>query len=263
MNYRIFVEKKPQFRVEADSLLKELNSNLHLKLNSLRLLNVYDLFGFTPDLLEKTRMGVFGEMVTDFVYDTFSLEGLSYVAIESIPGQFDQRAASAVDCVKLLEPSAKVEIRCARLIVFEDKLTEDIISKIKKYTINAVECREKDMSRLAIPESAKAGDVEILAGFRDMTEEQLAPYCKANGLAMNADDLRCVVNYFKNEGRDPYHTELMILDTYWSDHCRHTTFTTELKDITIDTSFIAESINGSLKLYYDMRKEVNRENKPI
>ena len=262
MNYRIFVEKKPQFRVEADSLLKELNSNLHLKLNSLRLLNVYDLFGFTPDLLEKTRMGVFGEMVTDFVYDTFSLEGLSYVAIESIPGQFDQRAASAVDCVKLLEPSANVEIRCARLIVFEDKLTEDIISKIKKYTINAVECREKDMSRLAIPESAKAGDVEILAGFRDMTEEQLAPYCKANGLAMNADDLRCVVNYFKNEGRDPYHTELMILDTYWSDHCRHTTFTTELKDITIDTSFIAESINGSLKLYYDMRKELNRENKP-
>lgn len=261
MNYRIFVEKKPQFRVEADSLLRELNVNLRLDLKSLRLVNVYDLFGFSSELLEKTRFGVFGETVTDFVYDDFSLEGTSYVAIESIPGQFDQRAASAVDCVKLLEPTADVAIRCARLIVFEDKLSDEVLSKIKKYSINAVECREKDMSRLAIPEALGAGDVEVLDGFIDMTEEQLAPYCKQNGLAMNADDLRCVVNYFKNEGRNPYHTELMILDTYWSDHCRHTTFTTELRDITVDTSFIAESINGSLKLYHKMRSELGRENK--
>lgn len=261
MNYRIFVEKKPQFRVEADSLLRELNVNLRLDLKSLRLVNVYDLFGFSSELLEKTRFGVFGETVTDFVYDDFSLEGTSYVAIESIPGQFDQRAASAVDCVKLLEPTADVAIRCARLIVFEEQLSDEVLSKIKKYSINAVECREKDMSRLVIPEALGAGDVEVLDGFIDMTEEQLAPYCKRNGLAMNADDLRCVVNYFKNEGRNPYHTELMILDTYWSDHCRHTTFTTELRDITVDTSFIAESINGSLKLYHKMRSELGRENK--
>ena len=114
-NYRIFVEKLPRFRVEADSLRRELNANLNLSLGSLRLLNVYDLFGFTPELLEKSRYTVFGEVVTDEVTDTCDLEGHKYLAVEYLPGQFDQRAASAVDCVRLIDPSADVRIRSAKL----------------------------------------------------------------------------------------------------------------------------------------------------
>ena len=261
MNYRIFVEKKPQFRVEAQSLERELNVNLQLSLANMRLVNVYDLFGFTPQLLEDTRYGVFGEIVTDTVTDSLDYANNSYVAIESLPGQFDQRAASAVDCVKLVDPTADVQIRCARLLIFDQKLNNDTLSRIKHYTINAVECREKDMDTLGVAENAATGDAPILEGFRLMKEEELAPYCKANGLAMNADDLRCVVNYFKNEGRDPYHTELMILDTYWSDHCRHTTFTTVLTEINIDESFVAAELKDSLALYDDMRHELGRDNK--
>lgn len=261
MNFRIFVEKKPRFRVEAQSLQRELNANLQLELSDMRLINVYDLFGFTPELLEATRYGVFGEIVTDTVVDNLDLEDASYVAIESLPGQFDQRAASAVDCVKLVAPDADVQIRCARLLLFSQPLDDATIARIKHYTINAVECREKDMTTLGIADNAATGEVAILDGFRQMTDDQLAPYCKANGLAMNADDLRCVVEYFRNEGRDPYHTELMILDTYWSDHCRHTTFTTVLEEIAIDESFMAQEMRDSLDLYEKMRHELGRDHK--
>lgn len=261
MNYRIFVEKKERFRVEARSLERELNANLSLSLKGMRLVNVYDLFGFTPDLLEKTRYGVFGEIVTDTVFDELDLNGKSYLAIESLPGQFDQRAASAVDCVRLVDPAADVEIRCARLLIFGESIDDVTMDRIRKYAINAVECREKDMTKLGIAENATGEDVEVLHGFRDMKDENFAAYCKNNGLAMNADDLRCVVEYFRNEGRDPYHTELMILDTYWSDHCRHTTFTTVLEEITVDESFIKKELEDSLSLYENMRHELGRDNK--
>ena len=261
MDYRIFVEKKSRFRVEAESLQRELNANLGLDLREMRLVNVYDLFDFTPELLEKTRYGVFGEVVTDDVFDALDLAGRSYIAIESLPGQFDQRAASAVDCVKLVDPEADVRIRCARLLLFNEQLDEATLARIRKYTINAVECREKDMSVLGINENTEIEPVEILKGFRNMQDADLVPFCKANGLAMNADDLRCVVEYFYKEGRDPYRTELMILDTYWSDHCRHTTFTTVLEEITIDESFIKSELEESLALYENMRRELGREHK--
>lgn len=261
MDYRIFVEKKRQFRVEAQSLQRELNANLQLSLTDMRLINVYDLFGFTPELLERTRYGVFGEIVTDDVADSIDLSSVSYIAIESLPGQFDQRAASAVDCVKLVAPDAEVEIRCARLLLFDRKLDAGTLDRIRHYTINAVECREKDMSVLGIAENAAAEEVKVLDGFRRMADAELAPYCKSHGLAMNADDLRCVVDYFKGEGRDPYHTELMILDTYWSDHCRHTTFTTVLAEISVDDSFMKSEMEESLAVYEDMRRELGREHK--
>lgn len=261
MDYRIFVEKKERFRVEAHSLERELNANLGLGLENMRLINVYDLFDFTPELLEKTRYGVFGEIVTDNVFDELKLEENRYLAIESLPGQFDQRAASAVDCVKLVDPEAEVRIRCARLLLFENAIDDDTMNRIRKYAINAVECREKDMSQLRIADNVEGEDVSVLAGFRNMQEADLPPFCKENGLAMNADDLRCVVDYFRTEGRDPYHTELMILDTYWSDHCRHTTFTTQIQEITIDDSFVKDELNDCLSLYENMRNELGRNDK--
>ena len=262
-NYRIFVEKYPEFQVEAASLKAELNENLQLDLQSLRLLNVYDLFGFTPELLEKSRYSVFGEIVTDKVSDECDLTGTRYIAVEYLPGQFDQRAASAVDCVHLIDPKADVRIKSSKLIILSGDTDDATIAKIKHYYINAVESREKDLSKLTDAESAAVKPVPVLDGFTKMTDADLEPFCRKMGLAMNADDLREVVKYFTEEGRDPNETELRILDTYWSDHCRNTTFTTELEEIGVEESFMKEDIDGTLNLYLKMRKELGREHKGL
>ncbi len=259
---RIFVEKKEQFRVEAASLLAEFNENLSLGLGSLRLINVYDLFGFSDDLLEKSRYSVFGEVVTDTVTDSLPLEGKKYIAVEYIPGQFDQRASSAVDCVHLIDPGADIEIKSSRLVVFEDTVSEETLAKIRHYFINPVECREKDLSVLALGEKASVKPLEDLTGFIDLAPEQYAAFCKGHGLAMNADDLGEVVKYFKSEGRNPSETELRILDTYWSDHCRHTTFTSVLEEITVDESFMKAELESSLDLFEKMRADLGRGNRP-
>ena len=149
---RIFVEKKDRFRVEAASLLAEFNENLSLSLGSLRLINVYDLFGFSERLLEQTRYSVFGEVVTDTVTDDLPLEGKKYIAVEYIPGQFDQRASSAVDCVHLIDPAADIEIKSSRLLVFDDSVDEETLKRIRHYFINPVESREKDLSVLSLSE---------------------------------------------------------------------------------------------------------------
>ena len=262
-NYRIFVEKKPRFRVEAESLRRELNANLDLALGEVRLLNVYDLFGFSEELLEKSRYSVFGEIVTDCVTDACDLEGRKYIAVEFLPGQFDQRAASAVDCVRLIDPAAKVRIKSSKLLLFDDTATEEELAKIRHYWINAVESREKDLEVLTDAGQPEVKPVPVLEGFREMQDCDLDPCCKQYGLAMNADDLREVVNYFRSEGRDPYETELRILDTYWSDHCRHTTFTTELEGITVEESFVKDEIEESLALYLKIRRELGREHKSL
>ena len=260
---RIFVEKNEGFRVEAESLRSELNENLSLNIHELRLLNVYDLDGFSAELLEKCRYSVFGEVVTDTVLDSFPLEGKRYLAVEYIPGQFDQRASSAVDCVHLIDPKAEVRIRSSRLLVFDDKFSEKDLAAVRHYYINAVESREKDLSKLGLSEQADVKPVTLLTGFIDMQESAFASFCKQWGLAMNVDDLKEVVNYFRNEKRDPTETELRILDTYWSDHCRHTTFTTELTEITVDDSFIKKEIESELGRFHDMRDKLGRNGRSV
>ena len=260
---RIFVEKRPEFRVEAESLRRELNTTLGLDIRDLRLICVYDLFGFSDELLAGTRYGVFGEVATDTVTDTVDFEARPHLAVEALPGQFDQRASAARECVRLVNPDADVEILSARLYIFDSGVTEKDMEKISKYLINAVESREKDLSVLALPERAHARPVKVLEGFREITADEAPAYCKDAGLAMNGDDLMEVVKYFTAEGRDPNETELRILDTYWSDHCRHTTFTTLLTDIEVEESFIAADIRESICLWKRMRSELGREKKPL
>ena len=263
MNHRLFVEKREGFRVEAESLLRELNENLQLHLQQLRYLCVYDLFGFSDELLEKSKYSVFGETVTDTVSDALVLEGKRYLAVEYIPGQFDQRASSAIDCVHLIDPNANIDIRSSRLLIFEDTLSDEDLARIRHYYINAVEAREKDLSILDNHLTSEVKPLASLAGFTAMPREQYADFCKRWGLAMNADDLECVVNYFKNEHRDPTETEVRILDTYWSDHCRHTTFTTILKDIEVEDSFIKDDIESELKDFHHIRTALGRDQKPL
>ena len=261
--YRIFVEKRDNFRVGAESLKEELNSNLQLHIKELRLYSVYDLFGFSPDLKDKTLYRIFGEPATDIVTEDLVLNGKPYLAIESLPGQFDQRAAAAEECVKLLQPDADIIIRSGKLLVFDQDVTPKDLDKIADYLINAVECRKKDMTRLSKPGHAVAKPVEKLEGFRNIQKEEAAQFCSKFGLAMNSDDLMEVVDYFKKEGRDPWETELRILDTYWSDHCRHTTFTTILTDIKVDDSFISPDIEETIHEWKKIREILGRSDKPL
>ena len=259
---RLFVEKREAFRVEAASLLKDFNENLGMSLGSLRLVNVYDLFGFSPALVEKCRYSVFGEKATDLVTDELPAGG-KYLAVEFLPGQFDQRASSAEDCVHLIEPDADIRIKSARLLVFDADVPDPVMDRIAAYFINPVECRRKDMDILSLQDQADVKPLEDLAGFIRMEEKDFPGFCSSHGLAMNTDDLREVVNYFRGEGRNPSETELRILDTYWSDHCRHTTFTSTLEEIRVEDSFIKADIEASLSLVARMRKSLGREAKPL
>ena len=262
-DYRVFVEKYPRFRVEADSLRNELNRNLSLSIKELRLINVYDLFGFSRDLLEKCRYRVFGEVVTDTVTDDCEIGGRPFLAVEYLPGQFDQRAASAIDCVHLIDPSVRINIKSSRLLIFDDGVSRSDLARIEHYYVNTVESRVKDLSVLSDMDQAEVRPVPVLEGLRNLKDGELREYCEKMRLSMNAADLKEVVKYFNNEGRDPNETELRILDTYWSDHCRHTTFTSVIEHIRIDDSFIADEMRESYDEYLRMRKELGREEKDI
>jgi len=260
---RIFVEKKEGFRVEADNLRKELSENLSIDIKSLRYLNVYDLFGFSEDLLQKCCDTVFAEKVTDNVTREIDLNGKSYLAVEYIPGQFDQRASSAVDCVHLIDPNASVAIKSSKLLIFGQILSEKEMDSIKHYYINAVESRQKDLGILQKELKAEVKALKSLEGFIDMDPSKAEEFCKEWSLAMNADDLRCVIEYFKTQKRNPTETELKILDTYWSDHCRHTTFTTILQNIQVEDSFIKSDIECELRRLNQIRLELGRTGKPL
>ena len=263
MNYRVFVEKKEGFRVEAVGLQDELNANLGLDIRCLRLINIYDLFGISQELLDKCLYSVFGEIVTDRVSTEFDFEGCPYIAVEFLPGQFDQRASSAEDCVHLIDPKADIMIKSGKILVFDKDFAAADIDKVKKYFVNPIESRIKDISVLERFAHPAAERVSVIENFTNLKEEDLAAYCKDKSLAMNTDDLREVVAYFRKEGRNPYETELKILDTYWSDHCRHTTFNTQLEYIEVEECFAADKIKFSLDLYRSMRNELHRQSKDI
>ena len=199
---RIYVEKKDGYQVEAKCLKDDLNLNLGLNIKKLRLLNVYDLFGFSKELLNKTRYQVFGEIVTDNVYDEIDFGNNLYLAVEFLPGQFDQRASSAKACTMLVEPSANVEIKSGKLIIFDDSITNDDLARIKKYYINAVEAREKNLNNLSLNDDVVVKPVKKLLGFTKMNDNEVNNFIKEYGLAMNKDDLYEVIKYFKSEGRE-------------------------------------------------------------
>lgn len=263
MNYRVFVEKKEGFRVEAVGLQDELNANLGLDIRCLRLINIYDLFGFSQELLDKCLYSVFGEVVTDSVSTEFDFEGCPYIAVEFLPGQFDQRASSAEDCVHLIDPKADITIKSGKILVFDKDFAAADMDKVKKYFVNPIESRIKDIAVLERFAHPAAERVSVIENFTNLKEEDLAAYCEDKSLAMNTDDLREVVAYFRKEGRNPYETELKILDTYWSDHCRHTTFNTQLESIEVEECFAANKIKFSLDLYRSMRNELHRQSKDI
>lgn len=260
VNKRIFVEKRTGFQVEKEDLLKELNEQLHLAIKDIRLLLVYDIFNIEQDILDKACQTVFSEKMVDEIVDV-DLSNKCYLAIETLPGQYDQRADSAMQCIKLLNPSSQCTITCGKVYIFNEEVD---IKKISNYLVNPIESRIKDMNIMRIDRNVDITPLEVFDDFILMDDEKLKEFLKAKGLAMSFEDLKLVKAYFKDEEkRNPTETEIKVLDTYWSDHCRHTTFETELKNIKFASKHFNKQIQEAYNRYIALRSATNRTNKPI
>ena len=252
---RVYVEKKPDFAGKAHELKHEISSYLGIKdVTGVRELIRYDVENLSDEVFEKACQCVFAEPPVDTLYleELPVAEGARVFSVEFLPGQFDQRADSAVQCVQFLDQSAQPVIRTAVTYVIEGDITEEEYAAIKHHCINPVDSRETGMEKpeTLIQKFDEPADVKIFDGFADMAKEQLKELYDSLGLAMTFKDFQHIQHYFKNEEkRDPSMTEIRVLDTYWSDHCRHTTFSTELKNVTFGEGDYREEIEGTFKKY--------------
>lgn len=280
---RIYVEKKPGFDVEAQQLLQELHTVITEGLPQaikLRIINMYDVEGITDELFNQCVPTVFSEPQVDNA--SFELpvegvlmgaagsgegvlevpEGVSLFAVEPLPGQFDQRADSASECIQLISQGERPTVRSVKIYVLEGSLSDEALEAIKHYVINPIESREaslalRDTLAMQIPEPQP---VEVVEGFIDLDEAGLAQFLSDRGLAMDLADITFFQKYFREtEKRNPTITEIKVVDTYWSDHCRHTTFGTELTNVEIDD----EVVKLAFEKYLAMRAELGREHKPV
>ncbi|MGN0522198.1 MAG: phosphoribosylformylglycinamidine synthase [Eubacterium sp.] len=262
--YRIFVEKKKGNDIEADQTLKDLRENVGLTgLEDLRIINRYDAQGLSEEEFDEAVKQILSEPNLDNVYDELSIpDGWRYFATEYLPGQYDQRADSAAQCIQLLTAGEKPDVLSAKVIAVKGDITDEEFEKIKAYIINPVESRVASLDK---PDSLDMqadvpADIIRIDGFIDKSDDEIAEYHKAMGFAMSIADLCWVRDYFKkDENRNPSLTELKVIDTYWSDHCRHTTFATELDNIKIDDSKYNKAIEKALNEYFEIRKEVYGE----
>ena len=229
MVYRIFVEKKEGLDNEAKGLLNEAKHLLGIEgLENIRLFNRYDAENITEELFNYAVGTVFSEPQLDTAAAAIELPGAYVFAVEALPGQFDQRADSAAQCIQIISQGDRPLIRTAKVYALYGSLTDSDIAEFKKYVINPVECRE---AALELPETLAVKydiptEVATLTGFTKLDKDGLADFIKSYGLAMDLDDITFCQAYFKTEDRDPTITEIRMIDTYWSDHCRHTTFGT-------------------------------------
>ena len=266
MVYRIFVEKKKELAQEAQSLLNDARGLLGIRgLTDVRMLNRYDAENISRELFDLAVRTVFSEPQTDIASETVNLDGAQVFAVEYLPGQFDQRADSAAQCIQIISQGERPLIRSARVYALYGDLTAEELAEVKKYVINPVEAREAALEK---PETLKVEytiptTVKTLEGFTALDRAGLEQFVRDYGLAMDADDIAFCQQYFKSEQRDPTITEIRMIDTYWSDHCRHTTFTTELTDIRVEDSFIKEEIEAEYREFLAVRRELGREHKSL
>lgn len=275
--YRLYVERKPGFENEAKSYLAQINGFLGISsVTGVRYFNRYDIENVTEEVIKIAATRIFSEPQSDFVFfeNLPKTEGKEIVW-EYLPGQYDQRADSAEQCLSLLRAGLKdvktnsepPVVRCAKIVFLAGEVSDDEIKKIRNYLINPVDSRLTDDSK---PETLKMqiknpDDIPIVSGFIRMDDAALESYREKMGLAMDFADIKFLQDYFKSENRDPIETEIRVLDTYWSDHCRHTTFLTELKDIKIEDGFYSELFKKSLENYNEMRADLyaGRKDKPV
>ncbi|HGD1318598.1 TPA: phosphoribosylformylglycinamidine synthase [Streptococcus agalactiae] len=284
MNKRIFVEKKADFGIKSASLVKELTHNLQLAslkdlrivqvydvfnlAEDLRIVQVYDVFNLAEDLLARAEKHIFSEQVTDRLLTeaeiTAELDKVAFFAIEALPGQFDQRAASSQEALLLLGSDSQVKVNTAQLYLVNKDIAEAELEAVKNYLLNPVDSRFKDITLPLEVQAFSVSDKTIsnLDFFETYQADDFAAYKAEQGLAMEVDDLLFIQDYFKSIGRVPTETELKVLDTYWSDHCRHTTFETELKNIDFSASKFQKQLQATYDKYIAMRDELGRSEKP-
>ncbi len=262
--YRIYVEKKPEFAVEAQSVLSDLQTALRVSVTGVRVLNRYDADKLTEEAFEKAVPTVFSEPAVDMVYRELpKLSGNQRMfAMEYLPGQFDQRADSCEQCIQILLQGERCRVRSAQIYIISGNITDAEFEKVKSYLINPVERREAAMEK---PVSLDVNyeiptTVKTLDGFIELTVAQLNSFIKEYGLAMDLEDIKFCQKYFRDtEKRNPTITEIRMIDTYWSDHCRHTTFLTNIEKTDIQTPYIKETFDDYLRI----RSELGREEKPV
>ena len=262
--YRIYTEKKPQFAAEAQSVLSDLRTALRLDVMGVRVLNRYDADHIEEEDFQRAVPTVFSEPAVDYVYAKLPLlsNGERVFAVDYLPGQFDQRADSCEQCIQILNGKERCRVRNARVYIISGTVSDQDFERLKAYLINPVESREASLepvdsldTNYAVPES-----VETLTGFTGLDAKGRAAFLKKYGLAMDLDDVAFCQSYFRDtEQRDPTITEIRMIDTYWSDHCRHTTFLTTIDKVKIDTPYIQDAYDEYLRI----RKELGRENKPV
>ena len=261
MVYRVFVEKKKELANEAKSLCEDIRNLLRIEsIENVRILNRYDVENISRELFDYAVKTVFSEPQLDVVSSALDNDGASVFAVEYLPGQFDQRADSAAQCIQIISQGERPTVRTAKVYMLYGALTDGQLAEIKKYVINPVEARLAAMEK---PETLKINydiptTVETLEGFNGLSREELADFIARYGLAMDLDDIAFCQEYFRSEQREPTITEIRMIDTYWSDHCRHTTFTTTIDKV----SFEDELIEGAYREYLDTRADLNRT-KPV
>ena len=263
MVFRVYVEKKPGFDVEAQQLGTELKTILGIDgLRKVRIVNRYDVEGISQELFEQATPTVFSEpQVDDASADLPDFGDATVFATEFLPGQFDQRADSAAECIQLISQGERPTVRSAKVYALEGTLSEADVDAIKHYVINPVEAREASLEakttlKTQVP---TPGKVETIAGFNEMDAAAGQKFIDERGLAMDLADLEFCQKYFSEEGREPTITEIKVIDTYWSDHCRHTTFGTELDKVDIDDA----AVKAAFERYLEMRHELGRDAKPV
>ena len=260
MVYRVFVEKKKELASEAKNMLSDAKNLLGIdKLEDVRVINRYDVENIAPELFEYAKKTVFSEPQVDIISDRVNAEGTVF-AVEYLPGQFDQRADSAAQCIQIISRGERPDVKTAKVYVLKGELSDAEIAEVKKYVINPVEAREASME---LPETLKIEyeipeTVASLDGFNELDADGLAEFVASNGLAMDIDDITVCQEYFRSEKRDPTITEIKMIDTYWSDHCRHTTFMTTIDKV----AFEDEEIQRTFEKYLATREELNRT-KPV
>ncbi|WP_416188012.1 phosphoribosylformylglycinamidine synthase [Clostridium perfringens] len=260
----VFVEKKAGFNVESQILLKDFKDNLGIEaLEDVRVLNKYILGDMEEEQYVRTVNTILSEAPVDRVYEENFEIGQDEIAfgVEYLPGQYDQRADSASECIMLLTEEEKVPVKSSKVIILKGNLNEEEIKKIKSYYINPVDSREvSPLSKVLEENLEEPNEVEVLDGFLDLNEEGLKNFQREKSLAMNLEDLKLIRDYFKSEDRNPTITEIKVIDTYWSDHCRHTTFETIIKDVYIEGGKYSEPIKKAYEDYKNSRAYVYGEN---
>lgn len=259
MNKRIFVEKRGVFDVESPKVFNEIK-NIVPKIQNVKVYNVYDIFGLNDEEFSKVVNNTFVDPVTDILHEENPAKDLHF-ATEFLPGQYDQRADSAQQCIVLLTENNKSQVRSGKLIELFG-ITENDLVKIKDLLINKVESQEKDLTKIEIPVEETPNPVITHDSFKDFTADELKNFYEKHGFAFGLDDLEHIQSYFKSENRNPTETELKVLDTYWSDHCRHTTFETALTDIKFEGPY-KETLEKIFADYQEKRKFLGRENRAV